>query len=65
MNTSTALRGDAAVDRLTAAGTAKFLRPIVKPRKSLRRLAGEILSHGGPGFLQFAIKKVENQASFL
>jgi MoaA/NifB/PqqE/SkfB family radical SAM enzyme len=60
MNTSTALRGDAAVDRLAAAGAHEFLTPVVKPKKSLRRLAGEILSHGGPGFLQFAITNVCN-----
>ncbi|MGA2751224.1 MAG: radical SAM protein [Verrucomicrobiota bacterium] len=36
------------------------LQPVVKPKKSFLRLAGEILEHGGPGYLQFAITNVCN-----
>jgi MoaA/NifB/PqqE/SkfB family radical SAM enzyme len=60
MKTSTALRGDAAVDRAPAAAPPEVLTPVVKPKKSFRRLVGEILSHGGPGYLQFAITNVCN-----
>jgi MoaA/NifB/PqqE/SkfB family radical SAM enzyme len=60
MNAPAALPGRAAVDKMPAAGTPAFLPPVVKPKKSFRRLAGEILSHGGPGYLQFAITNVCN-----
>jgi len=32
----------------------------VKPKKSLWRLLGEVLDHGGPGYLQFAITNICN-----
>ena len=34
--------------------------PVALKRKSLLKLAGEILDHGGPGFLQFAITNICN-----
>lgn len=34
--------------------------PIAPPRKSARKLLGEVIQHGGPGFLQFAITNVCN-----
>jgi len=34
--------------------------PVAKPRKSFARLIGEVLSHGGPGYLQFAITNICN-----
>src|SRR5437867_2658220 len=34
--------------------------PVVKPRKSVARLFGEVFSHGGPGYLQFAITNICN-----
>jgi MoaA/NifB/PqqE/SkfB family radical SAM enzyme len=60
MEASATLRGKAPADRLPAAGASDFLSPVVKPKKRLRHLAGEILSHGGPGYLQFAITNVCN-----
>ncbi len=60
MNTSTALREDAAVVRSPGVAPPELLTPVVKPKKGLRRLVGEILSHGGPGYLQFAITNVCN-----
>src|SRR5271154_1716250 len=36
------------------------LPPVVKPKKKLPHLFAEILSHGGPGYLQFAITNVCN-----
>src|SRR2546421_8851812 len=39
---------------------AEFSRPVVKPKKGLFRLMGEVLSHGGPGYLQFAITNICN-----
>jgi MoaA/NifB/PqqE/SkfB family radical SAM enzyme len=34
--------------------------PVVKPKKSAWRLFGEVLKHGGPGYLQFAITNICN-----
>jgi MoaA/NifB/PqqE/SkfB family radical SAM enzyme len=34
--------------------------PVVKPKKKFTQFIGEILSHGGPGYLQFAITNVCN-----
>jgi MoaA/NifB/PqqE/SkfB family radical SAM enzyme len=36
------------------------LPPVVKPKKSFPKLLREILAHGGPGFLQFAITNICN-----
>jgi MoaA/NifB/PqqE/SkfB family radical SAM enzyme len=35
-------------------------RPVVKPKKSVFKLIGEVLDHGGPGYLQFAITNICN-----
>jgi MoaA/NifB/PqqE/SkfB family radical SAM enzyme len=34
--------------------------PVVKPKKSAWRLLGQVLEHGGPGYLQFAITNICN-----
>jgi MoaA/NifB/PqqE/SkfB family radical SAM enzyme len=60
MNVQSALQEEAAVDKAIAGGAPEILPPVVKPKKSLRKLAGEVLAHGGPGFLQFAITNVCN-----
>jgi MoaA/NifB/PqqE/SkfB family radical SAM enzyme len=39
---------------------AEFSAPVVKPKKSIWRLLGDVLDHGGPGFLQFAITNICN-----
>jgi MoaA/NifB/PqqE/SkfB family radical SAM enzyme len=39
---------------------AEYSAPIVKPRKSFGRLLGDVLDHGGPGYLQFAITNICN-----
>src|SRR5215813_6350877 len=46
----------------SSAGTAPpdFSRPVNKPRKSAWKLFGEVLDHGGPGYLQFAITNICN-----
>ena len=43
-----------------AAAPAVLRGPVVAKRKPLLKLAGEILGHGGPGYLQFAITNVCN-----
>ena len=40
--------------------TATQEGPVVKPKKSAWRLFGEVLDHGGPGYLQFAITNICN-----
>ena len=34
--------------------------PVVRPKKSAWKLLGEVLDHGGPGYLQFAITNICN-----
>lgn len=42
------------------AAPVDFLAPVVRPRKSAWRLFKEVLDHGGPGYLQFAITNICN-----
>ncbi len=44
----------------SASSAAEILTPVVKPRKKLGAMVGEILNHGGPGYLQFAITNICN-----
>lgn len=37
-----------------------FSQPVVRPKKSVFKLVGEVLDHGGPGYLQFAITNICN-----
>jgi MoaA/NifB/PqqE/SkfB family radical SAM enzyme len=37
-----------------------FSQPVVKPQKGVFELLGEVLNHGGPGYLQFAITNICN-----
>src|SRR5256885_13366387 len=39
---------------------ADFSRPVVKPKRSVFKLIGGVLDHGGPGYLQFAITNICN-----
>src|SRR3569833_1363460 len=43
-----------------AAAPVDFSKPVVRPKKSLFKLVGEVLDHGGPGYLQFAITNICN-----
>ncbi len=43
-----------------AARPASPDQPVVKPKKSPWKLLGEVLDHGGPGYLQFAITNICN-----
>jgi MoaA/NifB/PqqE/SkfB family radical SAM enzyme len=42
------------------ARTLDFSRPVVRPRKTAWQLFKEVLEHGGPGYLQFAITNICN-----
>jgi MoaA/NifB/PqqE/SkfB family radical SAM enzyme len=37
-----------------------FSRPVQRPKKGVLKLMGEVLAHGGPGYLQFAITNICN-----
>src|ERR1700743_376765 len=37
-----------------------FSRPVVRPKKGALKLFKEVLEHGGPGYLQFAITNICN-----
>jgi len=43
-----------------AAASRESSRPVVRPKKSAFKLFGEVLDHGGPGYLQFAITNICN-----
>src|SRR5215467_13517844 len=43
-----------------AASTPDFSQPVVKPKKGKWQLFREVLDHGGPGYLQFAITNICN-----
>ena len=47
-------------DAETTKPAADFSRPIDRPQKGLFKLIGEVLDHGGPGYLQFAITNICN-----
>ena len=44
----------------TAAPAVDFSRPAVRPKAGAFKLIGEVLRHGGPGYLQFAITNICN-----
>ncbi len=37
-----------------------FSHPVIRPKKGAFSLLGEVLDHGGPGYLQFAITNICN-----
>jgi MoaA/NifB/PqqE/SkfB family radical SAM enzyme len=43
-----------------AASASDFSKPVVRPKKGVLKLAAEVLNHGGPGYLQFAITNICN-----
>lgn len=48
------------VEQKPEAAAASARGPVVPKKKPFLKLAGEILDHGGPGFLQFAITNICN-----
>jgi MoaA/NifB/PqqE/SkfB family radical SAM enzyme len=45
---------------LTAMVLPDFSKPVVRPGKGTLKLISEVLNHGGPGYLQFAITNICN-----
>jgi MoaA/NifB/PqqE/SkfB family radical SAM enzyme len=58
MNTAALTAVPAGVDGSIPA--PDFSKPVVRPKKGAFRLLGEVLNHGGPGYLQFAITNICN-----
>src|ERR1019366_3529966 len=44
----------------TTSATPDFTKPVVRPKKGAFKLFKEVLNHGGPGYLQFAITNICN-----
>jgi MoaA/NifB/PqqE/SkfB family radical SAM enzyme len=44
----------------TAAPAVDFSKPVIRPKASAFKLLGQVLDHGGPGYLQFAITNICN-----
>src|ERR1700748_3021885 len=44
----------------TPAPAGDFPQPVVRPKKGALKLFKEVLNHGGPGYLQFAITNICN-----
>ena len=45
---------------LAASGAHTFSTPVKRSKKGTLKLVGEVLNHGGPGYLQFAITNICN-----
>src|SRR5450759_2317766 len=43
-----------------AAPASDFSKPVRRPKKGVLKIAAEVLNHGGPGYLQFAITNICN-----
>lgn len=48
------------VETKPSAAPVDFSRPVVRPKKGALNLFREVLQHGGPGYLQFAITNICN-----
>src|ERR1700722_5481534 len=62
MNTASLTAPEKPAAPATSSPTAgpDFSQPVVRPKKSFFKLVGEVLDHGGPGYLQFAITNLCN-----
>lgn len=58
MSTAILSRTDAPAQ--PAASGVDFSRPVVRPKTGALKLFGDVLRHGGPGYLQFAITNICN-----
>jgi len=55
-----ATTSESAPPAVPATAGPDFSRPVVKPKKSALQLFKDVLHHGGPGYLQFAITNICN-----
>src|ERR1035438_9909845 len=59
-NVSTAPQPPVAEVIPPAAAMPDFSKPVARPKKGTLKLIREVLHHGGPGYLQFAITNICN-----
>ena len=57
---STVVLTRSATPPANTAADADLARPVARPRTSVFKLIGDVLDHGGPGYLQFAITNICN-----
>src|SRR4249919_3159030 len=60
MGTATLNRTESEEPAAAASPGPEPLSPVSRPKTGLFKLIGEVLSHGGPGYLQFAITNICN-----
>jgi MoaA/NifB/PqqE/SkfB family radical SAM enzyme len=61
MSNSSAAPNPPTAEPVSAAeGAPDFTKPVTRPQKSALKLLREVLNHGGPGYLQFAITNICN-----
>ena len=60
MNTISPESAAPVAESVAPATPIDFSKPVVRPKKSTLKLIGEVLKHGGPGYLQFAITNICN-----
>jgi MoaA/NifB/PqqE/SkfB family radical SAM enzyme len=61
MSNSSAAPNPPTAEPVSAAeGAPDFAKPVTRSKKGALKLLGEVLNHGGPGYLQFAITNICN-----
>jgi MoaA/NifB/PqqE/SkfB family radical SAM enzyme len=60
MSSATLNEPGSAPPKAAARPAPDFSGPVTKPKKSVFKLVAEVLAHGGPGYLQFAITNICN-----
>ncbi len=60
MNDTSTIEKPSETKPASPAPAADFSKPVVRPKKGTLKLIGEVLNHGGPGYLQFAITNICN-----
>ena len=60
MNQTPAVETPPEVKTFSPSTARDFSRPVARPKKGALQLLGEVLNHGGPGYLQFAITNICN-----
>jgi hypothetical protein len=60
MNDNSILENPPATKKNSLPSEIDFSKPVVRPKKGTLKLIGEVLNHGGPGYLQFAITNICN-----
>src|SRR5580658_3095722 len=60
MSDTTTIEKPPGAKPLSPPAAQDFSKPVARPKKGTLKLIGEVLKHGGPGYLQFAITNICN-----